>query len=326
MIVDRGGILGNGSIRPIVCRNRSIRIGGKRAGRNDRVILTLGGDGARRGGRIVLGDIVGAGRFGEVNIAIRRLRMRDGPIDVGSGGWRWRRDGCVMAVVVRSRTIGVRLIRSAGLGNSSVVSALDGRRAGRGGRIVLVLGNTIGIDWVGGLNIAIRGLRGRNGPVRAGSGGGRWGRDGRVMAVVMKNGTTGVSPVRSLGRGSRTVGSSFVRSVVMRDSYFVTSVSLGVTMRISRARPIVVVLGWNRCGWCGWVVGGNRPGVSRIDEVVVTLVGFRGRRDGWVGSIARRRDGVRRIRSSFRDRDVTRVVSVLARDWDGGVGATVSRY
>ena len=172
MIVDRGGILGNGSIRPIVCRNRSIRIGGKRAGRNDRVILTLGGDGARRGGRIVLGDIVGAGRFGEVDIPIRRLRMRDGSINVRSGGWRWWRDRHVMAVVVRSRTIRVRLIRSVGLGDSSVVSALDGRRAGRGGRVVLVLG-TIGVDWVGWFNIAIRGLRRRNGPVGAGSGGGR---------------------------------------------------------------------------------------------------------------------------------------------------------
>ena len=231
-----------------------------------------------------------------------------------------------MAVVVRSRTIGVRLIRSVGLGNGSVVSALDGRRAGRGGSVVLVLRNTIGVDWVGRLNIAIRGFRGRNGPVGAGSGGGRWGRDGRVMAAVMKNRTTGVSPVRSLGCGPRTVGSGFVGSVVMRDGYFVTSVSSNVTMRISRARPIVVVLGWNRCGWCGWVVGGNRPGVGRIDEVVVTLVGFRGRRDGWVGSIARRRDGVRRIRTSFRESDVTRVVSILARDWDSGVGATVSRY
>ena len=143
------------------------------------------------------------------------------------------------------------------------------------------------------------------------------------MTIVMKSGTTGVSLVRSLGCGPRTVGSGFVRSVVMRDGYFVTSVSLDVAVRISRARPIVVVLGWNRCGWCGWVVGGNRPGVGRIDEVVVTLVGFRGRRDGWVGSIARRRDGVRRIRTSFRDRDVTWVISVLARDRDGGVGATV---
>ena len=208
-----------------------------------------------------------------------------------------------MAVVVRSRTIGVRLIRSAGLGNSSVVSALDGCRAGRGGRIVLVLGNTIGIDWVGGLNIAIRGLRRRNGPVGAGSGGGRWRRDGRVMTIVMKNGTTGVSPVRS---------------VDMRGGYFVTSVSLDVAVRISRARPIVVVLGWNRCGWCGWVVGGNRPGVGRID-----LVRFRSRWDGCVGSIAGRGDRVRGVRTSFRDRDVTWVVSVLARDRDGGVGATV---
>ena len=145
------------------------------------------------------------------------------------------------------------------------------------------------------------------------------------MTIVMKSGTTGVSPVRSLGCGPRTVGSGFVRSVVMRDGYFVASVSLDVTMRISRARPIVVVLGWNRCGWCGWVVGGNRPGVDRIDEVVVGLVGFRGRRDGRVCSIAGRRDRVRRIRTSFRDSDVTRVVSVLARDWDGGVGVTVGR-
>ena len=300
MIVSRGGILRNSSVRPIICRSRSLWVGGERAGRNDRIILTLGGDGARRGGRIVLWDIVGVGRFGEVDIPIRRLRMRNGPIDVGSGGLKWWRDRRFMA--------------------------LDGRRAGRGGRIVLVLGNTIGVEWVGGLNIPIRGLRRRNGPVGAGSCCGRWRRDGRVMAVVMKNGTTGVSPVRSLGGGPRTVGSSFVGSVVMRDGYFVTTISLNVTMRIGRSRAIVVVLGWNRCGWCGWVVGGNRPGVGRIDEVVVGLVGFRGRRDGWVGSIARRRDGVRRIRTSFRDSDVTRVVSVLARDWDGGVGATVSRY
>ena len=145
------------------------------------------------------------------------------------------------------------------------------------------------------------------------------------MTIVMKNGTTGVSPVRSLGYVHRTVGSGFVRSVVMRDGYFVASVSLSVTMRISRSRAIVVVLGWNRCGWCGWVVGGNRPGVGRIDEVVVGLVGFRGRRDVWVGSIAGRGDGVRRIRTSFRDRNMTRAVSVLARDRDGGVGATVGR-
>ena len=86
-----------------------------------------------------------------------------------------------MVVVVRSRTI------------------LNGGHAGRGGHVVLVLGNSIGVDCVGGFNIAIRGLRGRNGPAGAGSGGGRWRRDRRVMAVVMKNGTTGVSPVRSLG-------------------------------------------------------------------------------------------------------------------------------
>ena len=131
------------------------------------------------------------------------------------------------------------------------------------------------------------------------------------MIIVMKNGTTGVSPVRS---------------VVMRDSYFVTSISWDVTIRISRARPIMVVLGWNRCGWCGWVVGSNRPGFGRIDEVVVGLVRFRGRRDVWVGSIAGRGDGVCRIRTSFRDRNVTRVVSVLAGDRDGGVEATVGRY
>ena len=231
-----------------------------------------------------------------------------------------------MAVVVRSRTVGVHLIRSVGLGNSSVVSALDGRRAGRGGRVVLVLGIIRGVDWVGGLNITVRGLRRRNGPVGAGSGGGRWRRDRRIMAVVMKNRTTGVSPVRSLGCGPRTVGSRFVRSVVMRDSYFVTSISWDVTIRISRARPIMVVLGWNRCGCCGWVVGGNRPGVGRIDEVVVGLVGFRGRWDGWVGSTAGRGDRVCRIRTSFRDRNMTRVVSVLAGDRDGGVEATVGRY
>ena len=173
MIVSRGGILRNSSVRPIICRSRSLWVGGERAGRNDRIILTLGGDGARRGGRIVLWDIVGVGRFGEVDIPIRRLRMRNGPIDVGSGGLKWWRDRRFMAVVVRGRTIRVRLIRSVGFWNSSVVSTLDGRRAGRGGRIVLVLWNTIGVDWVGGLNIAIRGLRRRNGPVGAGSGGGR---------------------------------------------------------------------------------------------------------------------------------------------------------
>ena len=172
MIVDRGGILRNSSIGSIVGGSRSLRVGGKRAGRNDRVILTLGRDGARRGGRIVLGDIVGVGRFDEVDIAICGLRMRNGPIDVRSGGWRWWRDRRIVAVVDRSRTIRVRLVRSVGLGNSSVVSALDGRRAGRGGRVVLVLG-TIGVDWVGWFNIAIRGLRRRNGPVGAGSGGGR---------------------------------------------------------------------------------------------------------------------------------------------------------
>ena len=318
MIVGRGGILRNSSIRSIVSGSRSLRVGGKRAGRNDRVILTLSGYGAGRGGRIVLRDIVGVGRFGEVDIAIRGLRMRNGPIDVGSGGRRWGRDRRVMAVVIRSRTIRVRLIGSVELGNSSVVSTLDGGSAGRGGRVVLVLGNTIGVDWVGGLNIAIRGLRGRNGPLGVGSGGGRWGRDGRVMTIMMKNGTTGVSPVRSIGSVHRTVGSSFVRSVVMRDSHLVTSVSWDTTTRISRARPIVVVLSWNRCRWCGWVVGGNRPGVGRID-----LVRFRGRRDGCVGFIAGRGDRVRGIRTSFRDRDVTWVVSVLARDRDGGVGATV---
>ena len=325
MIIGRGGILRNSSIRPIVCRSRSLRVGGKRARRNDRVILTLRGDRARRGGHIVLGGIVGIGRFGEVNITIRGLRMRNGPIDVGSGGWRWGRDGRVVVVVVRGRTIGVRLIRSIGLGNSSVVSTLDGGRARRDGRAVLVLGDTIGVDWFGGVNIAIRGLRGRNGPVGAGSGGGRWGRDGRVMAVVMKNGTTGVSPIRSLGCLHRTVGSGLVGSVVMGDSYFVTSVSWDTTMRISRARPIVVVLSWNRCGWCGWVVWGNRHRVGRIDEVIVDLVRFRDRRDGCVGSIAGRGDRIRGIRTSFRDRDVTWVVSVLARDRDSGVGATVGR-
>ena len=149
-----------------------------------------------------------------------------------------------MAIVVR--TIGVRLIRSVELGNSSVVSTLDGGRAGWGGCVVLVLRDTVGVDWVGGLNIAIRGLRGRNCPV--GSGGWRWRRDRRVMTVVTKNGTTGVGPVRSLGCGCRTVGSNFVRSVVMRDSYFITSVSWDVTMRIGRTSPIVVVPGWNRCG------------------------------------------------------------------------------
>ena len=173
MIVGRGGIHRNSSIGSIVCWSRSIRVGGKRAGRNDRVILTLGRDGARRGGRAVLGDIVGVGRFGEVDIAICGLRMRNGPVDVGSGGWRWWRDRRVVAVVVRSRTIGVRLIRSVGLGDSSVVSALDGRRAGRGGHVVLVLGTIRGVDLVGWFNIAIRGLRRRNGPVGAGSGGGR---------------------------------------------------------------------------------------------------------------------------------------------------------
>ena len=173
MIIGRGGILRNSSIRPIVCRSRSLRVGGKRARRNDRVILTLGGDRAGRGGRIVLGGIVGSGRFGEVNIAIRGLRVGNGPIDVGSGGWRWGRDGRVMVVVLRGRAVGVRLIRSVGLGDSSVVSALDGRRAGRGGHVVLVLGTIRGVDLVGWFNIAIRGLRRRNGPVGAGSGGGR---------------------------------------------------------------------------------------------------------------------------------------------------------
>ena len=143
------------------------------------------------------------------------------------------------------------------------------------------------------------------------------------MAIVMKNRTTGVSPVRSLGCGPRTVGSSFVRSMVMRDSYFITSVFWDMTIRISQARPIVVVLGWNWCRCCGWVVGGNHPGVGWIDEVVVGLVGFWGRWDGWVGSIAGRGDRVCRIRTSFWDRNMTQVVSVLARDQDGGVGATI---
>ena len=87
----------------------------------------------------------------------------------------------------------------------------------------------------------------------------------------------------------------------------------------------MVVLSWNRCGWCGWIVWGNRHRVSRIDEVIVDLVRFRDRRDGCVGSIAGRGDRIRGIRTSFRDRDVTWVVSVLARDRDSGVGATVGR-
>ena len=87
----------------------------------------------------------------------------------------------------------------------------------------------------------------------------------------------------------------------------------------------MVVLSWNRCGWCGWIVGGNRPRVGRIDEVIVGLVRFRGGWDGCIGSVAGRGDRVRGIRTGFRDRDVTRVVSVLARDRDSGVGATVGR-
>ena len=120
MIVGRGGILRNSSIRSIVSGSRSLRVGGKRAGRNDRVILTLSGYGAGRGGRIVLRDIVGVGRFGEVDIAIRGLRMRNGPIDVGSGGRRWGRDRRVMAVVIRSRTTGIGPAGSLGRGRRIV--------------------------------------------------------------------------------------------------------------------------------------------------------------------------------------------------------------
>ena len=59
--------------------------------------------------------------------------------------------------------------------------------------------------------------------------------------------------------------------------------------------------------------------------MIVGLVRFRGGWDGCIGSVAGRGDRVRGIRTSFRDRDVTWVVSVLARDRDSGVGATVGR-
>ena len=75
-------------------------------------------------------------------------------------------------------------------GNDRIVVILGGSRVGWGGctvlRDIVVLGDVIGIGWVGGVIIATairgrRGLRGRNGPIGAGRGG-RGGRGDRLWS------------------------------------------------------------------------------------------------------------------------------------------------
>ena len=151
MVVGRGGIFGISPFRSILGGRRVLRVGREWAGRNDRVVVTLGGGRARRGGRTVLGDVVG------VIIAIRGLRRRNSPIGAGRGGG-WRREGCVVAGI-NNRTTGIGPTGSLG----------RGRRIVGGSHFVtsVPLDVVIGDSWVRSFAgrdftiIAFGGLRGR---------------------------------------------------------------------------------------------------------------------------------------------------------------------
>ena len=172
-------------------------------------------------------------------------------------------------------------------GNDRIVVILGGSRAGWGGytvlRDIVVLGNVVGIGWVGGVIIAaaicgLRGLRGRNGPISAGRGW-RGRRGGRVMVAVIKNRTTGIGPTGSLGRGRRIIGGS----------HFVTSV------------PLDVVIGDS------WV----RSFAGR-DFTIIAFGGLRGRRDTIIRVDSMpRKERLLRVRIGARDRDVSWVVAIV---------------
>ena len=117
MVVGRGGIFGISPFRSILGGRRVLRVGREWAGRNDRVVVTLGGSRAGRGGRTVLRDTV-LGEVVGVIIAIRGLRRRNSPIGAGRGGG-WRREGRVV-VGINNRTTGIGLVGSLGRGRRIV--------------------------------------------------------------------------------------------------------------------------------------------------------------------------------------------------------------
>ena len=90
------GAFGRRSVRSIVGGGRSLRVGsvvvgGKRAGRNNRVVLTLGGGRTGLRGPVVLWATVGVDW---IAIAISGLWGRNGPIGIGAGSrGRRGRDG-----------------------------------------------------------------------------------------------------------------------------------------------------------------------------------------------------------------------------------------
>ena len=112
IVVGGGGVFGISPLRSVLGGRRVLWVGREWAGRNDRVVVTLGGGRAGRGGRTVLRDTV------VLRVAVRGLWGRNGPISAGRGG-RWRRGGRVV-VVIRSRTTGIGPAGSLGRGGRTV--------------------------------------------------------------------------------------------------------------------------------------------------------------------------------------------------------------
>ena len=112
IVVGGGGVFGISPLRSVLGGRRVLWVGREWAGRNDRVVVTLGGGRAGRGGRTVLRDAVG------VIITVGGLRWRNGPIGAGRGGG-WGRGGRVV-VVIKNRTTGIGPAGSLGRGRRVV--------------------------------------------------------------------------------------------------------------------------------------------------------------------------------------------------------------
>ena len=287
------GSLGSSSVRSVIGGDRSLWVGhivalGRNwAGRNVRVVATIGGDRTRWDVRTVLGDtvlgdtilgdtilrsialgnavlgnIVGGGWVGEIVTIGGERAGRIGLVGAGAGG-SWRRDGLTIAAVIWN---GIIWLGRGSLGSSSVGSVVGGDRSLWVGHVV-----ALGRNWTR-----------RNILVVAAVGGDRSRRD--VLAIF--GGTVLGDVVRNVTLGSIALGNTILGNIVGggwgRDGLIVTAVigtgTIGFGRRTLGSSTIQSIVGGDRTLWVGHVVALGRDWAGRNVRVVAVVGGDRSRR------------------------------------------------